>query len=104
MGIRIAGVGAYVPDQKVTNDDLARTVDTSGEWISARTGIMERRISGPAEFPSDMARHAGLRCLAHAGVDPSDVDLLVVSSASPDQIQPAVACLVQEKLGIAAGH
>jgi 3-oxoacyl-[acyl-carrier-protein] synthase-3 len=101
MGIRIAGVGAYVPDRIVTNDELAHRVDTSHEWISARTGIVERRVCGQDEAPSDMAREAALRCLANAGVDKAAVDLIVVATASPDQIQPATACLVQEKLGIA---
>jgi 3-oxoacyl-[acyl-carrier-protein] synthase-3 len=104
MGIRIAGVGAYVPDQRVTNDDLARRIDTSHAWITARTGILERRVASPTECPSDMACQAALRCLSHAGVDPSSVDLIVLACASPDQIQPAVACLVQEKLGIAANQ
>jgi len=101
MGIRIAGVGAYVPDQRVTNDDLARRVDTSQEWISSKTGILERRISAPDEAPSDMGVQAALRCLSNAGVDKSVVDLIIVACASPDQMQPAVACLVQEKLGVA---
>ncbi|HKQ71057.1 MAG TPA: beta-ketoacyl-ACP synthase III [Polyangiaceae bacterium] len=104
MGIRITGVGAYVPDQRITNDDLARRIDTSQEWISTRTGIQERRISAEGEAPSDMARIAALRCLEHAGVDKTAVDLIIVACASPDQVQPAVACLVQEKLGIAEGR
>jgi 3-oxoacyl-[acyl-carrier-protein] synthase-3 len=102
MGIRIRGVGAYVPERQVSNDELARTVDTSREWISAKTGIEERRISAPDECPSDMACRAAERCLVQAGVDRSEVDLIIVASASSDQIQPAVACLVQEKLGVAA--
>ena len=104
MGIRITGVGAYLPDARLTNEDLARSVDTSPEWISSKTGILERRISAPAEAPSDMAREAALRCLKHAAIDKSAVDLIVVACSSPDQIQPAVACLVQEKLGISAGQ
>jgi 3-oxoacyl-[acyl-carrier-protein] synthase-3 len=88
----------------VTNDELARKVDTSHEWISSRTGILERRVSAPDEAPSDMACQAALRCLDDAGVDRSAVDLIVVACASPDQMQPAVACLVQEKLGIAEGR
>jgi 3-oxoacyl-[acyl-carrier-protein] synthase-3 len=79
-------------------------VDTSGEWISTKTGILERRISAPEECPSDMAARAAFDCLRRAGVDESAVDLIVVASASPDQIQPATACLVQEKLGIADRH
>jgi 3-oxoacyl-[acyl-carrier-protein] synthase-3 len=92
----------YVPDRRVTNDELARTIDTSHEWIASRTGIQERRIAAPDESPSDMACRAAERCLENAGVDRSAVDLIVVACASPDQIQPAVACLVQEKLGVAA--
>jgi len=101
MGIRIAGFGAYVPDQKLTNHDLASQIDTSDEWIVSRTGIHERRIAAPGEAPSDMACQAAQRCLDDAGVDKEEVDLLVVACATPDQPQPAVACLVQAKLGIA---
>lgn len=101
MGVRITGLGAYVPDKVLTNDELARRVDTSHDWIVAKTGIVERRIAAPGEAPSDMAHEAALRCLADAGVDRTAVDLIVVACATPDQSQPAVACLVQEKLGIA---
>jgi 3-oxoacyl-[acyl-carrier-protein] synthase-3 len=100
-GIRIAGVGSYVPSQVLTNHELARTVDTSHEWIASKTGILERRVSGPREAPSDLGCQAALRCLIHAGVDRSEVDLIVVACATPDQSQPAVACLIQEKLGVA---
>lgn len=101
MGIRISGIGAYVPHKVVTNEDLARSVDTSHEWIVSHTGIRERRLSGPDEAPSDMGCIAARRCLNDAGVDRSAVDLIVVASATPDQSQPATACLVQEKLGVA---
>lgn len=101
MGIRIAGVGGYVPDTVVTNAELAKTVDTSDEWIVAKTGIVERRFAGPEEAPSDMGYQAALRCLTDAGVDKSEVDLIVVACATPDQSQPAVACMVQERLGVA---
>ena len=101
MGIRISGVGAYVPSRTVTNEELARRVDTSHEWVAAKTGILERRISGPEEAPSDMGCQAALRCLMHAGVDKTAVDLIVVACATPDQSQPAVACMIQEKLGVA---
>src|SRR3954468_25088862 len=101
MEIRITGIGAYVPSKVVTNHELSRRVDTSHEWIASKTGILERRISAPDEAPSDMACQAALRCLADAGVDKTTVDLIVVACATPDQSQPAVACVVQEKLGIA---
>lgn len=103
-GIRIAGIGAYVPGKIVTNRELAERVDTSNEWIATKTGILERRVCGPEEAPSDMGCQAALRCLSHAGIDKSAVDLIVVACATPDQSQPAVACLVQEKLGVADGQ
>jgi 3-oxoacyl-[acyl-carrier-protein] synthase-3 len=104
MGIRITGVGAYVPDTIVTNQELCRRVDTSDEWITAKTGIRERRFSAAGEAPSDMGYQAALRCLNNAGVGKSAVDLIVVACATPDQSQPAVACLIQDKLGIGDGH
>jgi 3-oxoacyl-(acyl-carrier-protein) synthase III len=104
MGLRITGVGGCVPEKVVTNQELAHRVDTSHEWIVAKTGITERRICGPDQAPSDLACLAAQRCLAQAGVDRSAVDLLVVACATPDQSQPAVACLIQEKLGLSAGQ
>lgn len=85
MGIRVIGVGAYVPERVVTNHDLARRVDTSHEWIVSKTGIRERRIAALDEAPSDMGAHAALQSLEHAGVDPRDVDLIVTACATPDQ-------------------
>ncbi len=104
MGIRVSGIGAYVPAKTMTNRELAMRVDTSHEWIATKTGIHERRISAADEAPSDMACVAAERCLAQAGVDRREVDLIVVACATPDQSQPAVACLVQEKLGIGQGR
>ncbi len=101
MGVRITGVGAYVPSKILNNEELAHAVDTSHEWIVAKTGILERRIAGPDEAPSDMGCQAAVQCLSQAGVDKSVVDLIVVACATPDQSQPAVACMVQEKLGVA---
>jgi 3-oxoacyl-[acyl-carrier-protein] synthase-3 len=102
MGIRISGIGAYVPSRIVSNHELATRVDTSHEWIAAKTGILERRLAGPDEAPSDMACQAALRCLRDAAVEKEAVDLIVVACATPDQSQPAVACLVQDKLGLGA--
>ncbi len=104
MGIRVSGIGGHVPAKTVTNFDLAMSIDTSNEWIISRTGIHERRVAGPDEAPSDLGCQAALRCLTNAGIDKTAVDLIIVASATPDQSQPATACLVQEKLGIAAGH
>ena len=104
MGIRVSGIGGYVPAKTITNFDLAMAIDTSNEWIISRTGILERRVAGPDEAPSDLGCQAALRCLTNAGIDKTAVDLIIVACATPDQSQPAVACMVQEKLGIAAGH
>jgi 3-oxoacyl-[acyl-carrier-protein] synthase-3 len=102
MGIRVSGIGGYVPKKTMTNLELAMMVDTSDEWIVKKTGIRTRRISAADEAPSDMGCAAALRCLAQAGIDKTAVDLVIVACATPDQSQPAVACMVQEKLGIAA--
>ena len=104
MGIRVSGIGGYVSAKTVTNFDLAMAIDTSNEWITSRTGILERRVASPAEAPSDLGCQAALRCLTNAGIDKTAVDLVIVATATPDQSQPATACLVQEKLGIAAGR
>ncbi len=100
MGIQIAGVGGYVPRKTLTNQDLARRVDTSDEWIVSKTGVRQRQICEPDEAPSDLGWQAALDCLEMAGVDRKAVDLIVVACATPDQSQPAVACIVQEKLGL----
>src|SRR5579862_2090160 len=100
MGIGITGIGAYVPTNIITNYQLARRIDTSHDWIATKTGILERRVSAPDEAPSDMGHKAAVRCLANAGIDIAEVDLIVVACATPDQSQPAVACLIQEKLGV----
>jgi 3-oxoacyl-[acyl-carrier-protein] synthase III len=98
----ILGTGSYAPERILTNDDLARTVDTSDEWIRTRTGIRERRIAAPGEQASDMAVQAARHALADAGLTPADIDLLVVATITPDLPMPACACLVQAKLGVPA--
>lgn len=102
MGIRISGIGAYTPERTLSNQELSGTLDTTHEWILSHTGIRERRLSAADEAPSDLGYHAAVRCLEHAGVHKSEVDLIVVACATPDQSQPAVACLIQDKLGIGA--
>ena len=96
----ILGTGSYAPDRILTNADLAKMVDTSDEWIRARSGIRERRIAGPNEATSDMAVQAGRRALEDAGVAPSEIDLLVVATVTPDYPMPSTACIVQHKLGL----
>ncbi len=97
--VKIAGVGAYVPPQVMTNADLEKMVDTSDEWIVERTGIRERRIAGIGVATSDLAIEAAKSCLLHAGVAGSELDLIIVASASPDHLFPATACIVQASLG-----
>jgi 3-oxoacyl-[acyl-carrier-protein] synthase-3 len=95
----IRGIGVYVPERILTNDELARMVETSDEWIMARTGIKRRRIAAADQATGDLATIAGERALAAAGMDAADLDLIIVGSATPDHYFPATACLVQERLG-----
>ena len=98
-GTTIAGTGMYVPDRVLTNDDLAKMVDTSDEWIVERTGIRERRIAAPDQASSDMALIACQRALDMAGLEPGQVDHLVLATTTPDRILPSCACTVQKQLG-----
>jgi 3-oxoacyl-[acyl-carrier-protein] synthase III len=97
---RIVGWGSDLPEKIVTNEDLARTIDTNDEWIRERTGIASRRVGGSTV---GMAVAAGRRALDSAGVDPADVDLLVLATTSPDQMIPASSAAVQAELGLACG-
>jgi 3-oxoacyl-[acyl-carrier-protein] synthase-3 len=98
---RIAGTGSYLPDKVLTNDDLSKIVDTSDEWIAARTGIRERHIAAEGETTCDLAFHAATRALEAAGVDANELDLIVVGTTTPDLIFPSTACLLQHRLGVA---
>lgn len=95
----ISGTGMSVPARVVTNRDLEAIVDTSDEWIVTRTGIRERRIAAEGELVSDHAAEASRRALEAGGVDPADVDLIVLATVTPDMPIPASACVVQQKLG-----
>jgi len=97
--VRIAGTGSYLPEKVLSNTDLEQMVDTSDEWITSRTGIKERRIARNDEFTSHMAAAAGKRALEQAGLDPADVDLIIVATITPDTLTPATACYVQQLLG-----
>lgn len=98
---RIAGTGSYLPERILTNAELERMVDTTDEWIVARTGIKERHIAADGEYTSDMAQHAAQRAIAAAGIASQDVDLIIVATTTPDRVFPSTACLLQQKLGIA---
>jgi 3-oxoacyl-[acyl-carrier-protein] synthase III len=96
----ILGTGSYTPERVLTNDDLAHMVETSDEWIRTRTGIRERRIASPKEASSDMGLQAAQRALEDAGVNASEIDLVVVATVTPDMPMPACACFIQHKLGV----
>ena len=98
MTARIAGIGAYVPENLITNDDLAKIVDTNDEWIRTRTGIRERRISS-GEGTRHLAAKAAERALAAAGVAPEELDIIILGTSSPDQNYPSDACSVQAAIG-----
>lgn len=97
--ILMTGVGAYLPEKIITNDDLAQWVDTSDEWIKQRTGIAQRHMVADGELTSDLAINAANEALNHAGVTASDIDLIVVATTTPDDTFPSTATKVQHKLG-----
>jgi 3-oxoacyl-[acyl-carrier-protein] synthase III len=99
--VSITGLGTSVPDRVVTNDELAETVDTSDEWIVARTGIRERRMAGPDEAVSDFCLPAAREALNRAGVGAEDLDLVIVATVTPDMAFPATAAIVADQLGAA---
>jgi 3-oxoacyl-[acyl-carrier-protein] synthase III len=99
----VQGCGAYLPERVVSNDELAKKVETSDEWIQQRTGIKQRHIAADGEFTSHLAIKASQRALDHAGVKASDLDLIVLATATPDETFPATATRVQAALGMTKG-
>lgn len=95
----ILGTGSYLPEKIVTNKDLEKIVDTNDEWIVSRTGIRERHFAAADEFTSDMATKAAQSALESAKLKPSDLDLIIVATITPDMPTPSTACYVQTKLG-----
>lgn len=95
--IVIKGVGSYIPNKILTNEDLGKIVDTSDEWISGRTGIKKRHISS-GEDTSYMATEACKQALTRANIDPKDIDLIIVATATPDMYIPSTACIVQKEI------
>jgi 3-oxoacyl-[acyl-carrier-protein] synthase-3 len=100
---QIVGCGGYLPERVVTNDELAVRLDTSDAWIRQRTGIGERRIAADGELTSDLAYHAARRALERAGMSGSDLDLIVLATATPDETFPSTAVKVQARLGMKHG-
>jgi 3-oxoacyl-[acyl-carrier-protein] synthase-3 len=99
----VLGCGSYLPARILGNDELARSVDTTDEWIVQRTGIRERHIAAPGELTSDLALHAARAALANAHVEADSIDLIVLGTSTPDQTFPATAVTVQAGLGITRG-
>ena len=97
--VGITGLGVHVPERILDNDELATLVDTSDEWIMARTGIRERRIAAPEEALTDIARPAAIAALADAGVEAKDIDLLVCATVTPDMMFPTSSALLADQLG-----
>ncbi|RMH90848.1 ketoacyl-ACP synthase III [Lysobacter pythonis] len=98
---RIAGTGSALPRRVVSNDELAKQVDTSDEWIASRTGIRQRYVAGEGETTVSLARDAALKAMEAAGVSTADIDLIVLGTTTPNLIFPSSACLLQAELGIA---
>src|SRR6202049_4400794 len=97
-GVRIVGTGSYVPDAVVTNDHLHQKLGHDSNWIVKRTGILERRHALPHQATSDLCTEAARRCINQAGVNPRDIDLLLLATFTPDMSFPSTACLLQDRL------
>jgi len=98
--LRIMGVGYSLPETVITNDDLTKLYDTSDEWIQTRTGIKERRLVSGDEDAVDLGFQAAKNALNKAGVDPNEIDLIIAASSAPPDLYPAIACYIQDRLGI----
>ena len=97
---RITGTGSYLPEKILTNADLEKTVDTSDEWITDRTGIKTRHIAADGETTCDLAEHAARAAMDAAGVTADEIDLIIVATTTADQIFPSTACLLQSRLDV----
>jgi 3-oxoacyl-[acyl-carrier-protein] synthase-3 len=100
---RVIGCGSFLPDNIVTNDDLAKKIDTSDEWIRERTGIRQRHIAREGEKTSDLAVGAARAAIADAGIDAGELDMVIVATTTPDESFPSTATIVQARLGMSRG-
>ena len=100
FGAIITGTGSSLPEKRLTNDDLARMVDTSDEWIVQRTGIRERRIAGPGESTATLGAAAARKAIEAAGLEPKEIDLVVCGTITPEMVFPSTACFIGADLGI----
>ena len=100
---RVIGTGSYLPERIMPNSELEAMVDTTDQWIFTRIGFRQRHVAAPEELTSDLAEHAARRAIEAAGIQPSDLDLIVVATTTPDLVFPSVACLLQNRLGIHTG-
>lgn len=96
---KIIGLGAYLPEKVLTNQDLEKMVETSDEWITSRTGMKERRLAAENEYTSDLGLKAAKNALEDARLQPEEIDLILVATITPDHIFPSTACLIQHRLG-----
>src|ERR1700758_1968181 len=99
IAAKITGVAGYLPPRVVTNNDLAKIVDTNDEWIRTRTGIRERHVADPGVASSHLATEAAKAVLAKTNTDPAEIGMIVLASVTPDMLFPATACLVQDRIG-----
>src|SRR5947199_6867199 len=100
FGVIIAGTGSCLPEKRLTNDELAKMVDTNDEWIVQRTGIRERRIAGSSETTASLGTAAARRAVEAAGLEPKDIDLVLCATITPEMVFPSTACFIGAALGI----
>src|SRR5436190_18026155 len=100
FGAIIAGTGSFLPEKRLTNDDLSKMVDTNDEWITQRTGIKERRIAGAEDSTATLGTAAARRAIASAGLETKDIELIIVATITPEMVFPSTACFIGAELGI----
>src|ERR1035441_315555 len=98
--VSIKSTGSYVPSKILTNEEVVANLPTSPQWVVDTLGIRQRHVAAPDEYTSDLAAHAGLAAIAAAGLEPNDIEFIIVSTATPDRKMPSSACIAQNKMGI----